>query len=197
MAPWLAVPFGGALKCTRTLKTYQWTFRFQKYRLPKCTHYPPTHFFHPYTFGIFWETKFQFDTYVSDGWLNHHATTTTTIRQHGVSDGCPPSPLKIPTVSASPRSFHIEPYGNRSAKTWGVQRGISSSSPEYPACILQLACKICSERSPMLYNITCIHKRIWYDMICVVTLCFKNPSHILFEGSSLTKKNIEKYMIIA
>ena len=47
-------------------------FRLQKYRLPKCTHYPPPHFFHPYTFGIFWETKFRLDTYASDGWLNHH-----------------------------------------------------------------------------------------------------------------------------
>lgn len=50
----------------------QWTFSdFKSIGSQNAQNYPPTHLFTP-TFGIFWETKFQFDTYVSDGWLNHH-----------------------------------------------------------------------------------------------------------------------------
>lgn len=122
-SPW-EMPFGSVVLWNEKYIegiSYQWTFQISKVCSQNAPNYPPTHFFHPYTFGIFWVTKFQFDTYVSDGWLNQHATTTTTIRPQGVR-WLSTFSTNNPTVSASPRSFHIEPYGNRSAKTCGVQR---------------------------------------------------------------------------
>ncbi len=93
----------------------QWTFQLSKVSPPKYTHYPPNS-----CSTLLLGNKIP-SWLICFGWVAQPPAPSPPQKQgNKVSDGCPPHPLKKKHGFCS-RSFHIEPYGNRSSKTCAVQ----------------------------------------------------------------------------